>query len=62
MMTAPPPAADFAERPVVDFDAMTKAELRDALEAIGIKPHHRSGRAKLAGELRKALADDDDGS
>lgn len=60
-MAAPPPAADLAERPVLDIDAMTKAELREALEALGLNPHHRSGRAKLAGELREALAGDDHG-
>jgi hypothetical protein len=61
-MAASPPAADLAERPTLDIDAMTKTELREALEALGINPHHRSGRAKLAGELREALADHDLGS
>lgn len=61
-MAAGPPDADFAERPVPDIDAMTKDELREALEKLGLNPHHRSGRAKLAGELREALADHDLGS
>ena len=60
-MAAAPPAADLAERPTPDVDAMTKAELRDALEALGLSPHHRSGHAKLAAELREALADDHGG-
>jgi hypothetical protein len=51
----------MAAAPVMDIDSMSEDDLRDALRELGHKPHHRSGRAKLAADLREALADGDGG-
>lgn len=60
-MAAPAPSSDMAAAPTVDVDAMTEDELREALTELGLRPHHRSGRAKLAADLLEALAHGDGG-